>query len=249
VGGLPRLRYATTITCFFLFGAFATYEAVRGLPSCGCFGNLKMPPAITAIVDFLAVIILLLTNRHASPNLSRPSLPSLLCGIAFFLFGSIALWTGYFVWVQATASELDSASIPLSDNLVVLEPGSWLKKPFGLFDEIEGSKQLRQGRWFIVFYHYDCDSCRQAIPLYASLSVPLNVTAVNRPKVAFVVMPPLAPAGQDPVVPFKDYPRLTLRPDKDWFATTPVVAAIDEGNVVWAGDGENAVHPPIIPGW
>jgi hypothetical protein len=49
------------------------------------------------------------------------------------------------------------------------------------------------------------------------------------------------------VAPSSSYLRLSLKPDHDWFATTPVVAALVDGNVLWANEGEDAVHPPELP--
>ena len=116
----------------------------------------------------------------------------------------------------------------------------------------EGANPLRQGRWLVVLYHPDCDSCRAAIPLYAALATATEAAAERdqtKPRIAFVAMPPVVTPADDPVVPSTAYLHLNLKPDHDWFATTPVVAAIDDGRVIFAAEGEQAVQPPTIAAW
>src|SRR5688572_15244491 len=48
------LRFVALAT-FGVFAAVALYKAVIGLPSCGCFGKLHIPPLYTATFDVLAV--------------------------------------------------------------------------------------------------------------------------------------------------------------------------------------------------
>jgi hypothetical protein len=118
-----------------------------------------------------------------------------------------------------------------------------LHQTFPLLDEIDGSLPLRNGRWLVVLYHYDCETCLRAIPNYRSLGAnPLDSDV----HIAFVQMPPDPPAGEDPVVPSSNYLHLKLRPDHEWFATTPVVVAIEDGRVMAANDGEKAVEPPPV---
>jgi hypothetical protein len=130
-----------------------------------------------------------------------------------------------------------------ADNLIILDPSSWLNQTFPLLDEIIDGGSLQKGRWLVVFYHFDCDTCRQAIPAYLSH---LDELTVNGARMAFVQMPPDPPADQDLVAPSRDYLHLKLRPDRDWFATTPVVVAVEDGKVIWAKDGEDAAEPPHI---
>jgi len=100
----------------------------------------------------------------------------------------------------------------------------------------------------VLFYHYDCDRCLQAIPLYRSAASSMRAAGSNV-RFAFVAMPPTAPAGRDPVSSTSNDSRMSLRPTHDWFASTPLAVAIDEGTVVWAQDSDEAVHPPVVPKW
>jgi hypothetical protein len=130
-------------------------------------------------------------------------------------------------------------------QLVILDPADWPSKTFPLFGDIDNSAPLRHGHWIVILYHYDCESCQQAIPNYQRLAIE-NPTESH---IAFIAMPPAAPPGQDPVADSPTYLHFALKPDHDWFATTPVVAAVADGQVIAAFDGEQAVHPPDISVW
>jgi hypothetical protein len=249
IGGAARIRFTVAIFSFSLFAAVAGYETLHALPSCGCFGDVKVPPALTAVLDVLAVVALWFTrSRHCEAETPPPSHRMIFSGAIVVAITAGALWTGYFLKVSPMEAAGGSSAATQGD-LVVLEPQAWLNQHLPLFEEINGGSELRNGRWILVFYHYDCDSCLEAIPLYQSIATSMNETHSHKPKVAFIAMPPLAPTGQDPVSPSSNYSHLILRPDHDWFATTPVVAVIEDGRVLWADEGGKAVHPPLISQW
>jgi Methylamine utilisation protein MauE len=231
-GGFPRARRLCAMGCFGLFAVAAGYEALRAMPSCGCFGNVKVPPIITAVFDVSAVVALWLAKPVAN---EPPSRPRFIVGTTAGLLITVGVGMVYFLKAAPAAAAEQSAG-----GLVVLEPSSWVNKRFPLLDEIKGDSALKTGRWLLVLYHYDCDDCLRAIPLYCALA--------GRPRhVAFVAMPPVAPPGQDPVPASGDYLRLSLRPDHDWFATTPVAVALQDGRVIAAAEGEQAMQPPAFP--
>jgi hypothetical protein len=226
VGGASRLRFVCAIVCFYLFACVASYEFFHAVASCGCFGKVKVPPGITAAFDIAAVVALWLArDRHATWKIDLPSPPRLAGGLSAAGILTAALWTGFFL------APTDSAA----PDLVVLDPSSWPNRPFPLFDEIDGSTPLHTGRWLVVLYHFDCSDCLAAIPAYQSLAKQVHV--------AFVAMPPF---GQSPPADSPDYLRFILRPDREWFATTPVVAALQDGNVMSVAAGDKAVHPPDL---
>jgi hypothetical protein len=158
----------------------------------------------------------------------------LFVAIVLALAGSTVLWTSYSRTPRAAAE---------SSDLVILDPATWAGKPFPILSDIDSSDRLQSGRWLVLLYHYDCDDCLSAIPRYEAL-------AQSHPgyQMAFVAMPPLATDG-GPVSLSADYLSLKLRPDHDWFATTPIFAALQDGVVVSAGGGKDAIKPPDIPKW
>lgn len=241
-GGFPRARLVAGMICFGAFALAASYEAFRGLDSCGCFGVAKVSPKITAAFDAAALIALWVTKPK---RIFGDVVP------ARRIYAATAvgvILSGSFLALLVLSSSRNATSAQ-ADDLVILDPQSWMDKPLEIIADVDSGEPLRHGRWIVVFYHYDCDSCRQAIPKYQALAAD-NQKSPIRPRVAFVAMPPLAPsAPEDPVQASPLYLELKLRPTHDWFATTPVVAALEDGQVLFAADGQRAIAPPKIPQW
>jgi len=240
-GGWRRLRFVCATGCFLLFGTVAMYEALHAMPSCGCFGNVKVPPILTAIFDFVAVAMLWLSRPdNADSPQKPPTRMRLAMASVAALATSTALWTGTLSHPPPPSSG--------EKTLIVLEPATWLNQPFSLLDELDGPADLRHGRWIVVMYHYDCEDCLEALPAYKNLATAPRHDQTS-PRVAFVPMPPPAPPGADPVPDIPAFPHFTLHDDHDWFATTPVVVALQDGMVIAAADGQDAVRPPRIDAW
>jgi hypothetical protein len=239
-----RVRLILAMLCFVVFAAAAADETYRSLASCGCFGLWRISPKITAGFDVVAVALLWLTRpRHQRLALFRTQQIRQFAALMVAVLASGGLWTAFLLKIQPRIAQNIASS---ADDLVVLEPETWANKRFNLIDEIDGGSSLRSGRWLVVFYHYDCGDCRAAIPNYELLA---SATRAGSPRIAFVAMNSIAPSKDDPVLTSANCLRLNLRADHDWFATTPIVAAIEDGTVLWADEGEKAIRPPIIPQW
>jgi hypothetical protein len=240
--GLPRARFVAGMICFGIFALAASYEAFRGLDGCGCFGVAKVSPKITAAFDVAALIALWATKPRAIVADCVP---------AWRIYAATAtavILSGSFLALLVLSSSRNATGAQAGD-LVILDPQSWMDKPLEIIADIDSGEPLRHGRWIVVFYHYDCDSCREAIPKYRALAKDRQDSSLG-PRLAFVAIPPLAPSAlEDPVQASPLYLELKLRPIHDWFATTPVVAALEDGKVLFAADGEQAVSPPKIPQW
>jgi hypothetical protein len=246
IGGFPRSRFVISTSCFALFACVAFHEAAQAIPSCGCFGNVKIRPAIIGSVDLVAVAALCVTRPRWNSIIEHaPSRWRQLLGLLLVTLLSAGLWSAYAVRFHRHDVTLTANDTP--GSLAVLEPGDWMNKPFPLLDEIDNSNQLRSGRWLLIFYHFDCDSCLKAIPQYQAFAVS-EFAGKAGIRVAFIAMPS-ASVGGDPVSVSSNYQRLALRPYHDWFATTPVAVALENGRVIEAKEGEDAIAPPDISAW
>ena len=238
VGGFLLARFFCTLGCFLLFAVFALNEAIHSAPTCGCFGNVTAPPAITASFDSIACAGLWLTRPRSVARSDRwPTRFKLGTGATAVLLATATLSFAY----------LSSPRVG-SNPGTASDPAAWLHRPFVLLNSIDGDRELKQGRWLLIFYRYGCDDCRRAIPNYTALAAIMRGDP-DQPRLAFVAVPPYAPAGQDPVLPSLDYLHLTLRGDGSRFAATPVVVALQDGNVMGVDDGEQAFVPPDVPEW
>jgi hypothetical protein len=242
-GGLGQLRRFVAAVTFFLFGVTAFFEAVRGSPSCGCFGNIPVPPIATALFDAFAVVVLVYFAKKKIGLTDRPLSRRQIIGIgAASILASICVCGAYFA--EPATVGLVSGSYELYGGLVVLQPREWLGKSFPLFNHINGSIPMRSGRWRLVFYHYDCLDCLDAVTFYRALAA--NGDGI---RTAFIAMPPLPSVGSDPVSDAADYLHLELSGDHEWFAPTPLVVAIQDGIVLAAEEGKSAVQPPDVAQW
>jgi hypothetical protein len=247
-GGLPRLRFFTTLLCFSVFSGVTAWETLHSMLSCGCFGFVTVPPWMTLMFDLSAVIGLWLTRqRNISLGDVSPSGIRLVGGVTFASLSALVLWSVYFSKTQEARADANLSSLT-TGSLVVLNPAAMLHKPFSLFGEIQRANELKKGKWLVIFYHYDCDICLQAIPHYQSLAVAQS-NSVDQERIAFVAIPPIAPHGEDTIAPSSFYLHLSLRPDHQWLAMTPLVVALKDGIVIAAVQGEQAVEPMIITSW
>jgi hypothetical protein len=237
----------------------AIYEVYAGLPSCGCFGLLRVSPKITAGFDLLSIGLLSIAwPRRLRPSQGHGGKSRWTLVVIAAVAASGALWARF-----AADTMLRLTGSATINDLSAREPASWVNGRFPLFEEIEGWEPLEHGRWLVVFYHYDSAACRKAIGPYEDLVAgsddendcdlcrAMNAGDHSRLSVAFVAMPPAAPEGKDPVVisQTSSYVRLSLRPDRHWFDATPVVAALEDGKVLAVIEGEAGVEPPNIPQW
>jgi len=85
-GVWPRLVKWVTIVAFAVFCSVAVHLALKSAASCGCFGNVQVDPKITAAMDALIVLLLMLStagNQWKRP--SRKQVTFVAAGIFFTL--------------------------------------------------------------------------------------------------------------------------------------------------------------------
>jgi hypothetical protein len=149
VGGIAPIRRIVAIICFACFAGISAYEALHQLPDCGCFGKMKIPPMFTAAFDVGAVFALLVIKPGSyERQINDKAQRRIVTGISFALLFSCGLW-GTYLWQRAHPPINRSAALENGD-LVILDPGSWLNKPFPLIDDIDGGNRLSKGRWLVV---------------------------------------------------------------------------------------------------
>lgn len=61
-GAYPRTARAVGAVCFLTFFVVSARQVALGRSSCGCFGNVELTPWVTAAVDLVAAVLLLLTS-------------------------------------------------------------------------------------------------------------------------------------------------------------------------------------------
>ena len=97
-------------------------------------------------------------------------------------------------------------------------------------------EKLFTGAKIVVFYHYNCDDCEVAIPLYSEYSS--QFASDQSLQFALISGPPHAPEGKD-VVPDDTTALLgKLDQSRDWLFESPIVLLLIDGELIkwWQAD-------------
>jgi hypothetical protein len=206
--------------CFAVFACVSLFWAVNGEVSCGCFGRMHLNPWWSFSLDLFAATLLWTCRPGKLKDRAGSQRRSIALASAVIL-GSIAIWI---FWGHG------SHWAPFA-NTVVLEPRTWVGKPFPLVDDITDGKRLLRGNWLVVFYRHDCPRCQRAIERYE----PIDERSHQDPegyRVLFVEVPPYGPSARSP----RMRSRLTDR--QEWFIVTPTELRISNGQTVAVSSGD-----------
>lgn len=211
------------IATLVLYSGYSGLLAVRGDTSCGCFGSLSINPWHTMIFDLCLLTALLRRPQRVASN-DRPADISFAGGaiVAVALAVAIVLLGRKPTPIGSEGQVVAAANAP-----VVLDPSSWLGKQLPVRDHIDVGAQLGLGKWTILFYHFDCPKCRDAVRRLERSAR----EAGSDPRVAVIAVPPYAPAGRDilSATPGCLYGQLSQQ--HRWLMTTPVEVSVRDGFV------------------
>jgi len=216
------------------FGGFigvTLYKGLTGAESCGCFGMVKVNPWITLSAIDIPIFILLAIFRPKGEKLFPPPWPK---PAHFF---AIAIPT--FILLPTIEYNLIMNKPPIkTDKYEVVDTKQWVNQNlWPMLEYIDKKAQLQTGLWVVLMYHYDCPDCAQAIPKYEEMykSLKGNENAIN---FAFIEMPPYGNEKQQLVSPDSEIVRGRLSEAKKWYAQTPVVVVLDNGQALKAWEGK-----------
>lgn len=242
-GLFKKAAWLVALACFSLFSLVTLYKGLTGAASCGCFGSVHVNPWITLLViDLPAVIGLALWRPVASLDPLRSllrrqesihgfmvafltPLPSLACFTLTVLLVSAVL--GITIPILAF-----NEPATITSTYEVLEPEAWVGQELPILDQIDICDRLGKGTWLLLFYHYDCPDCREAIPKYEQMACDLGGNG-DFLRIALVEVPPYGPA----VLGTSAFCTLgRLAATKEWFITTPAAALLTNTRVkaAWA---------------
>ncbi|HUO11028.1 MAG TPA: MauE/DoxX family redox-associated membrane protein [Phycisphaerae bacterium] len=230
-GWQRRTANLIAVGFFLIVVCIAASKWSSGELSCGCFGPLKVSPWITTFLD-LGILAGLLWQlfrkgqRHARASTARIVGALVVGGSAAMAMPAIAY---HFHPAAASGEAVTDAS-----GLIVLEPEKWVGKPFPLATKIVTQKTITQGVCRIVLFHSDCPDCQRLMPQIEQTARTKGVRTV------LVEIPPVAPPGQSIVPPATVCEIGTLDSSKEWFATTPVIIDLADGQVVRQQSGGQA---------
>jgi len=245
-GLFKKTAWLAILACFSLFSFITLYKGLSGAASCGCFGSVHVNPWITLFaVDIPAVIALVIFRPTLSflrkqesiavfvQNVLAP-LPSIPRFTAFFSVGIVIL---------AVAGCVLAFNEPakITTSYEVLEPETWVGKKLPVLEHIDIGEQLEKGNWLLLFYHYDCPDCAEAIVNYEQIARDL---AGNEDflQIALIEVPPYGQlVSQTSPCTLGQLPGT-----KDWFVTTPAIVLLTNGIVKSAWEAKAPDFDTII---
>lgn len=226
----PRPACVVAILAFAGFACYSLIALLEGRESCGCFGDVKVSPLLTLIIDLTAICALILIRPKrlctASPEFTVTApMRLLLSRLIQFAALSFCILLGVgIVWVISGGSPRLFVSIK-ANEVVVLDPHNWVGGELPLLDFIDIGSELRHGHWIVIFYHHDCSKCKQILNLYDK-SVPLGQ---ERVRLAAIEMPPYGPPVSHESTEFVKRGRLSNA--REWFGTAPIVVRVRDSLV------------------
>lgn len=227
-GLFKKAAWLVTVVCFSVFSVITLYKGLSAADSCGCFGAVKVNPWITLFVVDLPVVLGLLLSKAKGfylVEVLRPwklllPLPKIKYTAVVFILGLAVIGvSGPLLLLNEPAKE--------TAEYVVLEPETWVGKTLPIIENIDIGEQLKNGKWLVLFYHYDCPDCLNAIEELEEMAIDL-VGNDDILRIAFVEVPPY---GEVVINKNGNWVLGQLENSKEWFVTTPTIIFLDGGKV------------------
>ncbi len=243
-GLFRKLAWLASLVCFSVFSFVTLYRALIGAASCGCFGSVHVNPWITLFTIDIPAVILLLIFRPAfswPSNLSVRKRQSIVELIKTMFspwppVTRLAATVLLAVIVVAVTTPVLALNKPadVTGDYEVLKPETWIGEKLPLLENIEIEGELTVGNWLIVFYHYDCPDCREAIDRYKTMAKDFENEG-NFLKFAFIEIPPYGP---DLGITSSAIAIGSLPDTKQWLVNTPVVVFLKDGKAAMTWEAE-----------
>jgi hypothetical protein len=138
-----------------VFMVVAAQRLLAGNNDCGCFGAVRVPPALTLAFDSTSLAALFWLGRAKTGvrNDGRSGTGRSL---------RIALAVGVFLGAITLLAVRFTGKRARGEDVVILDPSSWRGKPFPMLEytDARGSAYLSTGRHTVILYNWRCVACR-----------------------------------------------------------------------------------------
>jgi hypothetical protein len=210
------LAWRLCVLFFTVFCGVAAWQLAAGAASCGCFGHVAVPPAVTVMLD-VAVLTALFLTRPMAPSRSSPVPWQREARTVLLATVAIGIPVGIFL-ARPVGTSLGAGMRVVPGEIVLLEPETWLGQACPLLPYIETKEQLATGDWRVVLVHEGCARCEEAIPRYREMD------SVDSQQLFLLEVPP---SGETLAGIVHGHLDATI----DWFVTTPTELVLKQGVV------------------
>ena len=222
-----RWMWLLSLLVFTAFMLVSLMKGLSGESSCHCFGAVPTSPWVTAGLDFVIVILLVIVREQFEWTFSFPNRKKLVAVlIAWLVLAGPALVAMLSLKQQPHITLGTEFTSPDGRKMILLEPETWIGKEFPLisrFVQPNDSEILKQGTWNVLLAQPDCPKCQE---------MKADLEARNAKGIAIVMIPSRTNENrlQSP------FPLFMLDSQNDWFVTTPCVVKLVDGVCVAVGD-------------
>jgi len=245
------------------------HKVLGGVESCGCFGMVKVAPAITLYCIDIPIFLLFAIFRTRGEKFFPPPWPGWkhFLGVAvptITLIATITLITAF-----NEVPRVSDTLVEHSFNGKIIRPKPNGEKPdtadpcatatdngqsdnqvetppelFVLLKDIDIAESLKSDIVIILFYRYDCSDCEELMPLYDK--VRKSYAGSEGIEFAFIEIPPLGSEDESHIP--ENTPCLVgkLNPEKDWPIESPFVVALWDGVLVKKWDEGQSPKPDEV---
>lgn len=221
-GRSARLARMAVIILFLVFAVVSLYRGISGESSCGCFGAVKVSPWISLLLDVLVIA----TAGSVSPKMvsaHHRRLPSLKPVPLILAYVGIAACSSFFL-LSFHPTTLSAKGLLLGDSSFILaDPEGWIGEQCPIIDWVDEGHVLREGKWIVLFFHFDCPLCREVLPEFVQRSL-----QPDSDRIAILEVPPFGREQTD----FGKCLHLRLSDSHEWFVESPREMHIANGRVV-----------------
>jgi hypothetical protein len=151
-----------------VFVGVAAWRLVRGHADCGCFGRVRVHPAVTLSIDAAALLAIAYFGRGVGRTRAAGSGPARRPVAAPVAQVLLALAAGVVVPIATVAvaprfmGHGMTRLVPGEDDPILLAPRDWEGKPFPLLaDVLPGDADLSKGRWVVILVNHGCHKCHE----------------------------------------------------------------------------------------
>lgn len=226
-GLLPALSHMAAAVTFLMFLGIAIHQGVTGKASCGCFGNVSVPPWYTAGLDAGCLLALLTTWRGAMAG-RPPRRPWLRLALVAAAVAGLCAASVVMIGRYRPGLLADDGTISGDAGHVLLRPQTWPGGKWALLEHIDIGPQLATGDWTVVLYKADCPVCHEKLP---ELEAGLRSGRLTG-HYAVVELPPIAAAADQPFGPNPPFTVGRLDAARRWHVGTPTLVHLRDGRVI-----------------
>ena len=221
-GMASRFAWSCLSVLFWCFAFVTGWEVLHGHTYCGCFGLLPAKSSWMLLLDCAGLVVLWVSRPERGVSSHTIQVPKL---YRLSLFSAVAV-LGLTVAIRVAnfaPAILDGSGLIRGDaSLVVLEPKSWLGKPFPLLKHVLVDADLSRGRWLLLLVHMDCPRCREVMEIFAK-------RANGGYSLVIIEIPPFS-GDRSSFAEGSSFVFGRLE-DKNWFAATPAIMKLVDGKV------------------